>query len=1278
MSPKRDSCDDMTYCFHPAFQFSAKKLFSIKNLSNFREKANAAVGFLSALSFLERHNIKCFSEKDFALDENLLPKIDLSKPDTEDKGSLSEIANFITKIFFKEKEIIKGKIPKQFGGTFEWVKELQKRRNFWIKELLIEILETLYNDRVSVSLPHLYSLGVVWEPEKDFLSDEKGVFSSQNEAFFYILKSWAEIHSFTILRAESKLPYPYSSLAPLVDHFFQEKDESSTFLKECIRGGNDSAVDKLQKLFEDSNEKFLIWSKDTDRESLDVIEKIRAKTSLPFIVFSDRTEKPALKIKEINFLFLLEEGEKWIKDNCHLLGCRDEEEIFRFVANKELLRFSPYDSLFIEDMAENCYKKSDGLKNTESVSLFLQSLKTESQIGKEKLKIRSLIESGQIILALEKIGKIKEPDDELLFLKLWAKSQLKDFNYVLKERNKIRDIKEGDYFSLSLFSAEALWLSGKVDEGMAELEALARNARNDKEKFRILSQIFLLQLNCGETKKAEETLKKLKEINDEEDFKENVLLNYSYAALEKSKNNMENALFFYLESAEWAKKGGYRLFETLLDMEIGNSLRLLGKFEESLDFLRKTVFQAKVLRIKEVEKQAQFDILISEVEKGNLLKVQEEITSLIERREKKVTFAENAIEKYWLSKIMFLRGELIQALEMVEAPLKAERRFLDREIYLSLQILRGNILYAMNDFKSLQILIKKLEDEDILSMGPDFILEYAGLMLLTNSKKIVTLPDKSLIAAKEALKNCSPLSKMTYLLSTARSGDKGSFEAAEEVFNSGEKFNSVLVKAQALLLLYKMNKMPVVSDDELKRIEIFIRENRIKGELCDLLKICEKKKSNVESGEEKLISFLFNSSLLKTEDTLSDFLKFSGVEGVIIFEKGDLLMEGSHPVKEEMVSLIGIENERKMGEFFIYSTTNKNGIWGAITSKEKIKKKQKELLSLYLKLHDSEIQETETDEDSEEDFGIVDAILIGKSKKIVEVKREILNASQFNFPVLITGEAGSGKEVCAKCIHLLSSRAKKEWIAFNCANLTPTLATSQLFGHRKGAFTGADSDREGLVAAAKNSTLFLDEVGEIPLETQAHFLRFLQDGSYQPLGSNISFTSDARIIAATNRNLEEEVRQGRFREDLYYRLKVITIEVPPLRERREDIITLFEKFLEEECEKEKIRKPEVKKGVYLKIVRHNWYGNVRELQNFTKRAIVSSRKSGIIDERMITFEKGRGFSKMTLKEKLENYEKEVIEEILKRNSFNILASAKEAGISRQAFYHRAKKVGLVK
>jgi transcriptional regulator with PAS, ATPase and Fis domain len=226
--------------------------------------------------------------------------------------------------------------------------------------------------------------------------------------------------------------------------------------------------------------------------------------------------------------------------------------------------------------------------------------------------------------------------------------------------------------------------------------------------------------------------------------------------------------------------------------------------------------------------------------------------------------------------------------------------------------------------------------------------------------------------------------------------------------------------------------------------------------------------------------------------------------------------------------------------------------------------------------------------------------IVGTSAKIQDVLRMVSRLKDIRTPVLVTGESGTGKELVARAIHFRGPLAPMPFIAVDCGALVPTLMESELFGHEKGAFTGALKSKAGLFQAANGGTIFLDEIGELPLEMQAKLLRVLQEKEVRPVGSNEKVAVDVRVIAATNRELEEAYRAGTFRKDLYFRLNVVTVHLPSLRERRSDIPQLVHSFLDRYAPRENIQ---VSASAMKSFLQYEWPGNVRELENCIARAL---------------------------------------------------------------------------
>jgi transcriptional regulator with PAS, ATPase and Fis domain len=243
-----------------------------------------------------------------------------------------------------------------------------------------------------------------------------------------------------------------------------------------------------------------------------------------------------------------------------------------------------------------------------------------------------------------------------------------------------------------------------------------------------------------------------------------------------------------------------------------------------------------------------------------------------------------------------------------------------------------------------------------------------------------------------------------------------------------------------------------------------------------------------------------------------------------------------------------------------------------------------------------------------------DLNIIGKSEKIREVIELVMSIAPTNISVLVTGESGVGKEIIAKAIHKLSSRKEKQIISVNCGAIPEGLLESELFGHEKGAFTGAIATKRGYFELADGGTVFLDEIGETPLQTQVKLLRVLDSGEFMRVGSGELKKVDVRIIAATNRDLSKMVKSKQFRKDLFYRLKAITIFVPPLRERKEDIIPLLDHFVDETLKNNNIEFSGFTEDALQLIQNYNWPGNIRELKNFVESIVVLSSGKTVNEE----------------------------------------------------------------
>jgi two-component system, NtrC family, response regulator len=280
--------------------------------------------------------------------------------------------------------------------------------------------------------------------------------------------------------------------------------------------------------------------------------------------------------------------------------------------------------------------------------------------------------------------------------------------------------------------------------------------------------------------------------------------------------------------------------------------------------------------------------------------------------------------------------------------------------------------------------------------------------------------------------------------------------------------------------------------------------------------------------------------------------------------------------------------------------------------------------------------------------------------------------------VLINGESGTGKELVARAIHQHSNRNIGPFVVINCGAIPENLLESELFGHEKGSFTGAHIQRKGLIEMAQGGTLFLDEIGELPLGLQVKLLRFLQEQTIERVGGRVQIAINARVLAATNQDLQKAVAEGRYREDLYFRLGVITIALPPLREREGDLILLANAFLHRYVQETRKKINGFTQQAVRAMSQYAWPGNIRELENRIKRAVVMAdgAKVNPLDLELETA-KGKYYG-LTLKEAREAVEKELILRALQRNKGKVTQTADELGISRPTLYELIEKLGLQK
>jgi transcriptional regulator with PAS, ATPase and Fis domain len=300
--------------------------------------------------------------------------------------------------------------------------------------------------------------------------------------------------------------------------------------------------------------------------------------------------------------------------------------------------------------------------------------------------------------------------------------------------------------------------------------------------------------------------------------------------------------------------------------------------------------------------------------------------------------------------------------------------------------------------------------------------------------------------------------------------------------------------------------------------------------------------------------------------------------------------------------------------------------------------------------------------------------LVGDSAPMHRLQELIAKVSQSSSPVLLLGETGTGKELVARAIHFTGLRREKTLVPVDCSALTPTLVESELFGHAKGAFTGADHTKEGLLQAAHQGTIFLDEIGELPMSLQAKLLRALQEKEIRPVGSTEQIPIDVRVIAATNRDLEAGVGAGTFRQDLYFRLNVLQVRLPPLRERKVDIPVLVSYFLEKFSDPlQPVRA--ISEDALRRLMAYDWPGNVRELENAIESAVALSSDSVLTTDDLASVPKGASAGSLPDGNELvplAEIERRAIFQALRETESDKLAAARRLGIGKTTLYRKLR------
>ncbi len=405
----------------------------------------------------------------------------------------------------------------------------------------------------------------------------------------------------------------------------------------------------------------------------------------------------------------------------------------------------------------------------------------------------------------------------------------------------------------------------------------------------------------------------------------------------------------------------------------------------------------------------------------------------------------------------------------------------------------------------------------------------------------------------------------------------------------------------------------------------------------------------------------FLSSLYKKPDMISLDYNLPGLSGMEIIDKVK-----SYDKALPIVIVSGQQDINTAIELF------KKGVYDYIVKDDDTKERLWSITAKIKEKHDLEerIDDLEAEVDRKYEFG---NLIKGTSQQIQQIFRLMQKAVKANISVTVHGETGTGKELVAKSIHYNSARKKHKFVPVNVSAIPSELIESEFFGHEKGAFTGAVSSRIGKFEEANKGTLFLDEIGDMDPAMQAKLLRVLQEGQFSRIGSNKTISVDVRVISATHKNLEEEVKNGSFREDLFYRLQGLPIKIPPLRERKEDIVILAKHFIADFCKKNNLPELSLTRGAIKKLQEYNYPGNVRELKAITDLAAVMSTTKQITEEDIMF--SGQSSLDNLLKEEMtmDEYQHLIIKHFLEKYDNKVRLVADKLGLGKTTIYRMMKE-----
>lgn len=1166
---------------------------------------------------------------------------------------------------------------------------------FTVKDALLDLIELLESAGIeSGEFPCEWGCSALWIPALEMTRPGLRKLRAHTRSEVSALAGWCAQQGYRRVKL-AQAPYPFSGLEPIVRAVLNSSEyEARTWLSaRCSTPG--TLATELRNMLQPSA--WCLWpSEALDGASLAVLAEAAGELPRPFILAGDsKDEASAGTFTDIKALWLPNEGGRWFATLGQSLFGKDGAALLSAVESLPSSGLVPGKGLLLPLPKEEARKCARGGINEDPISLWRSAAASE-EIGETReaavARAKSFLALGQAAPALSQTAEAEAAGleaSEAALLRARAYEREMDYPKAAKAIVAIDKtaLSREALVEFLLLEGQSLWIGGlDASNGLALLGQAAELADAPEERARALTALATARLHGGEIYEARRLLDEAKTaLQGRTRGRTLALWRYSFGVYQRKLGKYEEAAEQFLAAAEAACEALDFRQEAAALAEAGDALRLSFRFGEANGLLLRAQEGAWTLGLQGLRETARFNRTLCILESGRLFEAQQALETGL-KSEKSSGPIDQAIDHYWLSRILYARGELPSALAEAQKGLALARGTKNSEVEAPLAIIEARLLLASHDAGRFARRVDALKDIANRAPDPDDRLEAASLLLEASARSPSMFGAQERNAAISAEEIATTLAKARWRLASARtSRGKEAARLLRDALGLARESRDPALETEILWELFKIGELPPDDQEVSARVTGFIKDNRVRGPWRELLSVLGRESGNFgtspvpPAGEDDAALVLLERAI--GQDAHGELLMayIGACAGAVARPGGEMSFwraaDGGPSM--ELRHFVGRTGLMEESSCWIYGAEGRDGLWHGFLweGPKRPSDAALRLVRLWAALYRPPAEPSAGG--GGDDCAAARSMILGDSPLMSSLRVQVAKAADFSFPVLVTGEPGTGKEVCARAIHLLSSRRNRAWVPANGANLSPALATSLLFGHKRGAFTGADKESEGLVESAKGGALFLDEVGELPIETQAQLLRFLQDGSYTPLGETKPRHSDARLIAATNRDLDEEAAAGRFRKDLLHRLKVLCIAVPPLRDRREDIPLLFNHFFKQAAEGERIACPRLADDLWGPLTAYHWPGNVRELQNTARALLVAAHEKGVAEPRLLPpqVRDSRAYRPVgiDLRSVAEAAERKAVEEALRGTRGNAAQAAKSLGISRQALSRKLAK-----